>query len=116
MKMTSEISQAFTGAPRGVDAFFLLKTLEEKQTPILYIGLDDKSIAQMKNGLEFLSPELKIITFPAWDCLPYDRNSPHEEILSQRVKALYALQESYNQPCIILTTINAYLQKVPSQR
>ena len=32
-----------------------------------------------------------ILTFPDWECLPYDRFSPHPDILSERLATLAAL-------------------------
>ena len=31
------------------------------------------------------APELEIVTFPAWDCLPYDRASPTLRVMAERV-------------------------------
>jgi transcription-repair coupling factor (superfamily II helicase) len=38
--------------------------------------------------LAFFAPDIKVLSFPAWDCLPYDRVSPHGDIVAARVAAL----------------------------
>ena len=61
-----------------------------------------------------MAPDLNVLTFPAWDCLPYDRVSPIPEIVSRRVATLASLSEAENGsgPEIVLTTVSAVLQRV----
>ncbi len=65
--------------------------------------------------LGFLAPELTVISFPAWDCLPYDRVSPHRDILARRIDALSRLSamEEGARAAVVVTTVNAILQRVP---
>src|SRR5665213_2860118 len=51
--------------------------------------------------------------FPAWDCLPYDRVSPKPDIESRRLATLAALARDGDKACVVVTTINALLQRVP---
>lgn len=44
------------------------------------------------NQVKFFAPSLPIINLPAFDSLPYDRSSPKSQILAQRIKALFLLQ------------------------
>ena len=39
----------------------------------------------------FFIPSIEALTFPAWDCLPYDRVSPNGEIVSRRIDTLTRL-------------------------
>ncbi len=59
------------------------------------------------------APDFDILRFPAWDCLPYDRVSPNAEIVSERIATLARLIEPGARPRIILTTVNALVQRVP---
>ena len=60
--------------------------------------------------------ELTVLPFPAWDCLPYDRVSPKPDIESRRLATLAALgARRRRRPAVIVTTINALLQRVPPQ-
>ncbi|MCH3843132.1 hypothetical protein, partial [Campylobacter jejuni] len=36
-------------------------------------------------------PSLPVVAFPDWETLPYDRFSPHPDIISQRLAALHRL-------------------------
>ena len=42
-------------------------------------------------------PSLNVLTFPAWDCLPYDRVSPNGEIVSRRIDTLTRLAAAREQ-------------------
>ncbi|TMK35430.1 MAG: transcription-repair coupling factor, partial [Alphaproteobacteria bacterium] len=65
-------------------------------------------------ALAFFHPELNVLSFPAWDCLPYDRVSPNGEITSRRIDTLTRLAAGSEQkPLVVLTTVNALLQRVP---
>ncbi|MFT6581429.1 MAG: transcription-repair coupling factor (superfamily II helicase) [Alphaproteobacteria bacterium] len=71
-------------------------------------------MAQLAQALPFFAPNINILVFPAWDCLPYDRVSPNTEILSRRLDTLATLAVS-NDPIVLITTISAILQKVPKR-
>ena len=45
---------------------------------------DGARMAQLARALEFFAPDVEVMQFPAWDCQPYDRVSPHGGILAQR--------------------------------
>lgn len=107
--------------PHGADALVLSHYTKQHAIPWLHIARDDKQLERLKHGLQFFAPQLQIIAIPAWDCLPYDRVSPSHTILSQRINALselaslkrYQTPESRTPNPIILTTVNALLQRVP---
>ena len=48
-------------------------------------------MARFAAALGFFHPGLTVLTFPAWDCLPYDRVSPNGEIASRRIDTLTRL-------------------------
>ncbi|MCL4145319.1 UNVERIFIED_CONTAM: hypothetical protein GTU68_037861, partial [Idotea baltica] len=50
-------------------------------------------------------------TFSDWETLTYDRVSPHQDIISQRIRTLYALPEQ--QKGIVLITASALMQRLP---
>ena len=53
---------------------------------------------------------------PAWDCLPYDRVSPNQDVMADRLDALARLLDRRRRaPRLILTTVNALLQKLPTR-
>ena len=63
------------GAPEGHDAFLLVKELGRGH-PVLHVARDDKRAEAMRAALAVVAPDVAVLDFPAWDCLPYDRVSP----------------------------------------
>ncbi|MBV9749797.1 MAG: transcription-repair coupling factor, partial [Acetobacteraceae bacterium] len=102
------------GAPEGYDALLLAQRRREHRGSVLHVCRDDSRMARLAEALAFFAPEVEVVRFPAWDCLPYDRVSPNPEIVSERVATLARLVEpSGKKPRIVLTTVNALVQRVP---
>src|SRR5215831_14475490 len=76
---------------------------------------DGPRMQQLARALEFFAPDLPFLQFPAWDCQPYDRVSPHGGILAQRLTTLARLSRlaGSDKPLIVLTSVNAIVQRVP---
>ena len=66
---------------------------------------------RMAECLRFYAPGLETLTFPAWDCLPYDRVSPNGEVVARRIEALAKLAGgiSEDEPLVVVTTVSAVL-------
>ena len=92
------------------EAFILANFYEKSAQSILYIGKDDIEINSVENILKWLLPNDLIFNFRSWDQIPYDLVSPSKEIQLERIKTLYYLN-LINKKKIVLTTINAVLQK-----
>jgi len=78
----------------------------------VFIAADDASMRAIGEAAQFFAPEVDVIEFPAWDCLPFDRASPALSISAQRLSALFRLQAPIAGSQLIVTTINAVLQRV----
>jgi transcription-repair coupling factor (superfamily II helicase) len=88
---------------------------EAPATSLLVICRDGPRMAALARALTFFAPDIAKQEIPAWDCLPYDRVSPHAGIVAQRMIALSRLSrvKGNERPSILLTTVNAALQRVP---
>ncbi|HKS88060.1 MAG TPA: transcription-repair coupling factor, partial [Stellaceae bacterium] len=104
----------------------------------LHVCRDDGHMARFAAALGFFHPAIDILTFPAWDCLPYDRVSPNGEIISRRIDTLTRLAAKPSPSMgeglvgggaggtpppsrgrgqvVVLTTINALVQRVPPRK
>src|SRR5262245_53924031 len=81
---------------------------------LLHVARDDRRLEAIAEGVAFFAPKLRVIPFPAWDTVPYDRIGPNAEIVSRRIAALARLAAaSRKDPTLVLTTVNAALQRVP---
>src|SRR6516165_4798208 len=103
------------GAPEGYEAAAIGDIVAEGHVlPWLHVCRDDGRMARFAAALAFFHPELDALTFPAWDCLPYDRVSPNSDIVSRRIDTLTRLATGGGDtPLVVLTTVNALIQRVP---
>ncbi len=52
------------------------------------------------------------MVLPAWDCLPSTAYSPNDDVMARRLDALAAWR-GRRPPRLVITTVNALLQKLP---
>jgi len=104
-----------SGAPEGFDARLVLAEVEKSAAPVLHVARDDKRMAAMAAALRFFAPDIPVLTFPGWDCLPYDRVSPNAELSAARMATLAALVHGASSRFILLTTLNAATQRIPAR-
>ncbi|HVV27139.1 MAG TPA: transcription-repair coupling factor [Rhizomicrobium sp.] len=102
-----------TGAPQGYDAWLAAEAARRRGAPVLFVAPDDNEAEAAARALAFFAPQMAVLPFPAWDCLPYDRVSPKPDTESRRLATLAALAQAPETPAVIVTTVNALLQRVP---
>jgi transcription-repair coupling factor (superfamily II helicase) len=105
------------GVADGYEAFALAALAGEVagEGPIVFVARDGQRLPAITEALAFAAPELPVLEFPAWDCLPYDRVSPGSDAAARRLDALAAMIALQQKPhrAVILTTANAVLQRIP---
>ncbi|PZS70961.1 transcription-repair coupling factor, partial [Stenotrophomonas maltophilia] len=75
-------------------AWYLAQAARAHDAPLLVIARDNHGANQLEADLQTLlggDPALPVVAFPDWETLPYDRFSPHPDIISQRLSALHRL-------------------------
>lgn len=105
----------YSGVPEGFDSY-LLGYLTKQHGDLLFVTTDDAKMDRAAQAVSFFYPELDVVQLPAWDCLPYDRVSPHQEVIAARIDALTRMMEKRTAPRLVLTTVSAFLQKVPPRK
>ena len=78
------------GVPEGYEGI-LLNDLILLDKPILFVARDDRRMHSIKASFELFGNMNNVLEFPAWDCLPYDRVSPKNDIVASRIKTLSSL-------------------------
>ena len=78
------------------------------------IAADEAAMRALADTVPLFAPEVELVTFPAWDCLPYDRASPALRVMAERLAALNALQAKRDRPQLLVTTASAASQRVLS--
>ncbi|MAZ75773.1 MAG: transcription-repair coupling factor [Micavibrio sp.] len=117
--MTAVAPHTLYGAPEGHDVILLAakaRSCSDVDQVLVHIAVDDARLATIKDLFGFFAPDVEVVEFLAWDCLPFDRVSPSNEIVAKRVAALSRLiewnDEKKRYPRVLLTTVNATLQRV----
>ena len=110
--LRAEHPLTLASVPAGFTPLLLADLARGAKSSTLYIAPDDAAMRSLADTIPFFAPELEILQFPAWDCLPYDRASPSTVITSQRMATLAALQQPTAAKRILLTTIGALIQRV----
>jgi len=98
------------GAPTGFLPWMLADLARAAGTAV-FIAPDEAAMRAIAGTAPYFAPELEIVSYPAWDCLPYDRASPTLRVMSERLAALHALQTAPKGPRLFLTTVNAAAQR-----
>lgn len=107
------------GVPEGYDSVFLAKQAREGGAAVLHVCSDDLRFEEISEALHFFAPDVEVLRFPAWDCLPYDRISPTTDVMGERLKTLSRIlhrpnkNQTGNAPLVILTTVAAVSQRIP---
>jgi transcription-repair coupling factor (superfamily II helicase) len=84
---------------------------------VAVICRDGQRMQALSRALAFFGPDLQVMEFPAWDCLPYDRVSPNASVIAQRMTILSRLVrlKGHDKPTVLITTVNAIAQRVPAR-
>ncbi|MFI0473974.1 transcription-repair coupling factor [Halomonas sp. HMF6819] len=77
--------------------------------PLLVITPSTASAQRLEQDLAFYS-QVPVLPFPDWETLPYDSFSPHQDIVSARLRTLKLLQEGVKG--IVLVPINTLMQRL----
>lgn len=75
-------------------AFLAAQIAVQHQGVLVIITGDTQTATQLDYELRFfLSDDLPILHFNDWETLPYDQFSPHQDIISERIKTLAQLPQ-----------------------
>ena len=112
------------GVPDGAEGLVvadLARAIAAGKNPppisLAVICRDGPRMAALARAIAFFAPDVEVLEFPAWDCLPYDRVSPHPAVVAQRMMTLARLARvtGREHPAVLLATVNAILQRVPER-
>ena len=76
------------------------------------IAADEAAMRALADTAPLFAPDVEVLTFPAWDCLPYDRASPALRTTAERLATLNSLQAKPEKPQLLVTTASAVTQRV----
>ncbi|HHF0148903.1 TPA: transcription-repair coupling factor [Haemophilus influenzae] len=96
---------------QGADALAISEIAEQNQNLTVVVTPDTRSAVRLSRILSELSSQ-NVCLFPDWETLPYDTFSPHQEIISSRLSALFHLQNA--KKGIFLLPISTLMQRLCS--
>ena len=99
------------GAPAGFLPWLAADLARAAKGRAVFIAPDEAAMRHLQDAATYFAPELEVLAFPAWDCLPYDRSSPSLRASSERLATLHALQRKADRPQLLVTTVNAATQR-----
>ena len=87
LKQLKAGEKRWVGSLLGSSAALLFKEIaEQSQQLLVVVAKSSLHVAQLESELEFYG--IKPTIFPDWEILPYDRLSPHQDIVSERLAIL----------------------------
>src|SRR5688572_5119168 len=97
---------------RGAQPLVMADLARAAKGRAVFVAPDEQAMRAVTDAARWFAPELQVIEFPAWDCLPYDRASPALSVSARRLAALHQLQAGKTNAQLLVTTVNALLQRV----
>jgi transcription-repair coupling factor (superfamily II helicase) len=100
--------------PEGLLAVRLLEWAQMTGSAgLVHVARSETRAERLVRALQGLAPALEVLMLPPWDCVPYDRAGPSPDIMGRRIAALRRLAEQPNRRVLLVTTIDAAMQRLP---
>ncbi|MEO8757293.1 MAG: transcription-repair coupling factor [Devosia sp.] len=122
MTEISRPTRTIVNVPDGMQPVVLARLVEERlrsapdaNVAAVFVARDGRRLQRMEDVLRAMLPGHTILTLPAWDCLPYDRVSPNGVTIAARMTTISALADPATKGAIVLTAVNALIQKLPAR-
>jgi transcription-repair coupling factor (superfamily II helicase) len=109
--LAADAPMTLAGVPGGFLPWLAADLARAAKGRAVFIAPDEAAMRALADAAHYFAPELETLVFPAWDCLPYDRASPSLRSTSERLATLHALQRKAEKPQLLVTTVNAALQR-----
>jgi transcription-repair coupling factor (superfamily II helicase) len=111
MLSISQNCKKLSSSSKGAFPFIVADFFAKSKEDIIIICNDDVESSLLLQQLNIINENIPVINYPAWDIMPYDVVSPHTDIMTARIKALYQLLNTKQHKKIIITTLRAIYQK-----
>ncbi len=77
----------------------------------LVIAESARQAAQLEAELRFFAGDLPVMHFPDWETLPYDVFSPHQDLVSERLRSLHLLPRT--RQGLLVVPVTTLMQRLP---
>ncbi len=104
--------QRWLNAHDAAAAVALVEAAQRHPAPLLVVCPDTTTARLLADELRFFAPdELPVLSLPDWEVLPYDRFSPHQNIVSERLTTLLALPKQKRG--LLVVPVSTLMQRLP---
>src|SRR5690625_3942819 len=79
--------------PGSGDAWLLAELAQEAGRTLVVFCAQPLTAQRLSDEISLLAPQLTVRRLPDWETLPYDNFSPHEDLISERLRTLHALTQ-----------------------
>ncbi|MFW8566731.1 transcription-repair coupling factor [Orrella sp. 11846] len=101
--------------PGSGDAWLLTKVAQSlKPRTLVIVTADPLQAQRLAEEMALLQPDLHIRRLPDWETLPYDSFSPHQDLVSERLRTLHALMTREVDVLTVPATTAQYVLAPPS--
>ncbi|WP_372877421.1 transcription-repair coupling factor [Spongiibacter marinus] len=91
-------------------AFVTAELASRIEQPLLLISPDTASAYRLEQELHFFAAGLPVKLLPDWETLPYDTFSPHEDIISERLRCLTEIRQMTRG--VVVVPITSLMQRI----
>jgi transcription-repair coupling factor (superfamily II helicase) len=85
------LRHALPAPPGSGDAWLLADLAHASKKTIVVLCADPLAAQRLAEEIVLFAPELRVRQLPDWETLPYDSFSPHQDLISERLRTLHAL-------------------------
>ncbi|HEY0294859.1 MAG TPA: transcription-repair coupling factor [Bordetella sp.] len=77
--------------PGSADGWLLATLAQQARRPLVVFTADPLEAQRLAEEIPLYAPGLRVRQLPDWETLPYDAFSPHQDLISERLRTLNAL-------------------------
>jgi transcription-repair coupling factor (superfamily II helicase) len=103
--------RAQINALHGSGDAFALSHYANIARPLVVFTSNAQVASRLKEELAFLAPQKNIVLFPDWETLAYDHFSPHHDLISDRLAALWQIRQ--NQADVVIVPVQTAMGVLP---
>jgi len=99
------------GLKGSLRTFFLAYLAEEHNKPLVFLTSDQDSAEKIRDDLEVILDDMRVVFFPSNEREPYDDHDPNPSLLKLRLETLQHLIESGKG--VVVCTLDGIMSRVP---
>ena len=97
--------------PGSGDAWLLAQLARQAGKTLVILTAEPLEAQRLADEIPLFAPELKVRPLPDWETLPYDSFSPHQDLISERLRTLHALMQ--HEVDVLTVPITTALYRLP---